>query len=76
MPRQHTNIGISNLSLTIPRRVHRLARLRAIRSGAPTLASYVAVILEDAAETLTPAQQVSAAMVEAELQASRTGRRP
>ena len=75
MPRQQTNIGISNLSVTIPRRVHRSARLRALRSGAPNLAAYVAVILQDAAEQLTPAQQLEALMIELELKASRTERR-
>ena len=76
MPRQLSNNAISNLSLSIPRRVHRMARLRAIRSGAPNLASYVAVILQGAAEQLTAPQQIEALMIELELQALRTARRP
>lgn len=72
MPRETVNVGISNLSVTLPRRIHRLARVRAIRSGAPTLAAYVAVVLSRAGEQLTAAEQVEAQLVELELAAMRT----
>jgi len=67
MPRGRTNIGISNLSLTIPRRVHRAAKARFQGSGATSFASYISWWLTKIPESLTASEAVEVLCVEIEL---------
>lgn len=71
MPRNRVNPGCSNLSLVIPRSVHRAARIRALRAGAPSLASYVAMVLDQAPESLTAEQVLATHVMELRLKACR-----
>jgi len=45
------NPGLSNLSIVIPRSVHQAAKAKYLRSGAPSFATYIATLLEEAPET-------------------------
>jgi len=69
MPRGRTHYAASNLSLTIPRRVHRMARTRFLATGASSFASYIAWALTSLPESLTPSQQVEIMAIELELKA-------
>ena len=64
MPKFRSNTYISNLSISLPRRVHRLVKARAIRSGAPSLAAYVATVLEQAPDRMTEQQRLQAMSIE------------
>jgi hypothetical protein len=53
MPRGIRNNYASNLSVLIPRSIHRMSRCRAIQVGAPSYAAYVAAVLEKASREWT-----------------------
>lgn len=55
MPRGQASPFYSQLSVVIPRSIHRTARRKAIRSGAPSFAAYVAVLLDRAPDVLSAA---------------------
>jgi len=74
MPRGKTNAGVSNLSVVIPRRVHRMVRLKFLSSGAVSFASYIAWWLAQAPETLTASQLVQVLEYETELKAFTNGK--
>lgn len=74
MPRGKTSYRVSNLSLTIPRRIHRLAKVRCLRAGAPSFASYVATLLSQAPEQLSAQQVFECAVIEQELKEKPCGR--
>lgn len=67
MPRGHTNASISNLSLLIPRSIHRQARIKYLRSGAPSFAAWVAAVLETAQERTSSQLLLRAHMIELDL---------
>lgn len=67
MPRGKTNTDLSNLSLVIPRRVHRQAKAKWLRSGAPSFASYVAMVLSRAPERADAMGILEAAILEHEI---------
>lgn len=67
MPRGRTNTAISSLSVNIPRRIHRAARVKFIRSGAPSFAAYVAMILDRAPDQPALEDTMAAHLVEIEL---------
>lgn len=69
MPRGRVSLGCSNLSLLIPRTIHHGARIKAIRSGAPSFAAYVATVLAMAPERMTAAELVHSYGVELVLKA-------
>jgi hypothetical protein len=73
MPRFKANLVISNLSLTLPRRIHRSARLKCLRAGAPSLGAYVAMVLEQAPEHVTAAQLIRMHTIELLIRTSVTG---
>jgi hypothetical protein len=73
MPRFKSNQVISNLSLTLPRGIHRSARLKCLRSGAPSLGAYVAMVLEQAPEQITGAQVIRMHTIELLIRSSVTG---
>jgi hypothetical protein len=73
MPKFKANRFISNLSLSIPRQIHQSAKVKAIRSGAPSFASYVAMVLDQAPNQTTAAEMVQAFRIELLLRASVTG---
>jgi hypothetical protein len=53
MIRTKNNPGLSNLSIVIPRSVHRAAKAKYMQSGAPTFAAYIAALLEQAPDRPT-----------------------
>jgi hypothetical protein len=55
MPRGYSNRFYSQLSVVIPRSVHRMARRKAILCGAPSFAAFITAVLEDAPSTMTAA---------------------
>ena len=55
MPRGYANRFYSQLSVVIPRSVHRMARKKAILCGSPSFAAFITAALEDAPSTMTGA---------------------
>lgn len=60
MPRGKTHPSTSNLSVIIPKSIHKAARLKALRSDAPSFAAYVATVLQEAPEKMSVASLVMA----------------
>lgn len=76
MPSQKTNQKLSNLSVLLPRRVHRKAKAKFIRSGASSFPVWVAAVL-DRAPTMDTAEQMFALFrMEAEMGESRQCTQP
>ena len=73
MPRGRVSLGCSNLSVVIPRCIHQAARVKALRAGAPSLAAYVATVLDQAPEILTAAEQVQMLCMEIRIRATTKG---
>lgn len=48
MPRERINSSTSKLSVILPRRLHRRAKMAALRAGAPSLGAYLAWLVERA----------------------------
>jgi len=69
MPRRRSSSDLSNLSLMIPRRIHRLARMNYLRSGAPSFAAYVATVLDRAPKSMDASSLFLTHAVEAEIKA-------
>jgi hypothetical protein len=67
MPRGKTNFCASNLSVLIPRRVHRNVRAKYLAAGVGSFAAYLAWWLEKAPERLEPGHLVEVLGVEMEL---------
>lgn len=72
MPRGQVGIGASNLSLIIPRRVHRKVRLTALRCGAPSLPAFVAWWLDQIPESVSASETVAMHVYEFELQVNQS----
>jgi len=69
MPRGKTNLLTSNLSLVIPKRVHRKAKAAFLRSGTKSFGACVAWWLDQVPEQLAARQVIEAWMYEIELAA-------
>jgi hypothetical protein len=69
MPRGKANQLYSQLSVVIPRAIHRAAKTKARRSGVPSFSAYVAVVLEAAADLMSTTDVGRARMIEQELKA-------
>jgi hypothetical protein len=67
MPRHKTNPSLSNVSVVIPRRIHRMARVKALRSGAPSFPAWLAMVLEAAPESASGSAMVHMMCIELEL---------
>lgn len=75
MPRGQVDpVMISNLSLCIPRRIHRQARVKWLQSGGPSFAAWVAMVLEDAEEELSVADLARMQGIEMELRMRSKGK--
>jgi hypothetical protein len=73
MPKLRSSQFVSNLSLNLPRCIHRSAKVKALRSGSPSFAAYVALLLEQAPERITAAQLIRTHAIELLTKATSSG---